>query len=139
MSTRRRPRQGMLTVTRDSWDPRRHWYPTELAQEEARLRIGEFLLKVIDNEGGTREDEGYRPLPSRFTGKALTDAMGERAQQGLAMEVMRAVADIHSREVLKRELLDPATRERLIPWLAEQRAVVARLTAREVMKGRRGD
>ena len=126
----------MLTLTRDDWDPKRHYYPTELAHEEARLRIGEFVLKAIDNENGDRSDDDYRSLPVKFSGKAFTNQLGEKFPHGMAFEIVTAVADVQSLYILKAELLDPQTRARLVPWLEDQRRKVNGLRARQIVRGR---
>ena len=136
MQQRQRRRRGQPVQGRlaeNAWDPKRNFFDSELAQEQARLKLGELLERVIAVEVGEVEDAAHVPLPMRFYSREIGRRMDVRVPAWMAVELVRDVVQPVGDRVLKSELLDPDVRPRLADWLDTQRTKVVRLRGRAML------
>lgn len=130
----RRPQQPQQRrLVENTWDPNKNFFNSELEQEQARLKLGELLERVIAIESGEVHDEGHVPLPSRFSPREISRRLDVRVPSWMGTAVIRDVLHPAGDRVVKSELLDPDARLRLAAWLDAQRKKVVRLRGRAML------
>lgn len=111
------------------WYPSRHWFNSELEQEETRLQLGERLAAWL-SDARLEEPPPDLYLPRSISPSGIAHMLKVKVPLWMSHDLLRDVVRPRTRRITRGEVLAPEVPCRMGAWLDAQRERVAALHRR---------